>query len=75
LPRKEAYRKAIINSCSQKVVLDVGTGSGAIAVQLLRTDVKFVHAVEASGMIDVARSVVELLEERNRIRLYHSTIE
>ncbi len=31
-PRKEAYRKTSINNCAGLVVLDVGTGSGAIAI-------------------------------------------
>jgi methylase of polypeptide subunit release factors len=43
------------------VVLDVGTGTGAIALQCLRADAKFVHAVEASGVIDIAIQNMNLL--------------
>jgi predicted RNA methylase len=52
--RMEAYRCAMITTCNRKIVLDVGTGSGALAKMAARAGAHFVHAVEASAMAFIA---------------------
>mmetsp|Transcript_16149 Transcript_16149/g.44989 ORF Transcript_16149/g.44989 Transcript_16149/m.44989 type:complete len:444 (+) Transcript_16149:225-1556(+) len=60
--RTGAYFNAVMQNKKQfegKVVLDVGTGSGILAVFAAKAGAKKVYAVEATDMAKFARSVVE----------------
>ena len=60
--RTGAYYHAVMNNRRQfegKVVLDVGTGSGILAIFAAKAGAKKVYAVEATDMAKLARRVVE----------------
>lgn len=60
--RMDAYRDAILRnprSFKDKVVLDVGTGSGVLAIWAAKAGAKRVYAVEATSMAQQARRLVQ----------------
>jgi protein arginine N-methyltransferase 1 len=60
--RTGAYYNAVLQNRRQfhgKVVLDVGTGSGILALFAAKAGAKKVYAVEATDMAKHARSLVE----------------
>lgn len=60
--RQEAYAKAIANNAvlfKDKVVLDVGAGSGILSAFCARAGAKRVYAVEPSKLAEIARSVMK----------------
>jgi hypothetical protein len=61
-PRMEAYRNSIFSQKSLfegKAVLDVGTGTGVLAMWCAQAGARKVYAVEGSGMAAVASRLVE----------------
>ncbi|XP_042905424.1 protein arginine N-methyltransferase 6 isoform X1 [Parasteatoda tepidariorum] len=59
--RTQAYRRAILTNYKmfhQKVVLDVGAGTGILSVFCAQAGAKKVYAVEASSIAEAARKVV-----------------
>lgn len=60
--RTGAYHDAILNNrkCFEgKVVLDVGTGSGILAIFAAQAGAKKVYAVEATGMAKYAKKLCD----------------
>jgi ribosomal protein L11 methylase PrmA len=60
--RTELYRDAILNNPSNfkgKVVLDVGCGSGILALFAAQAGAKKVYAIEASNMAYFARKLIK----------------
>jgi predicted RNA methylase len=60
--RTGAYHQAILNnrhSFEDKAVLDVGTGSGILAIFAAQAGARKVYAVEATDMAKVAKRLVE----------------
>src|SRR5579871_1066369 len=58
--RTTAYLEALKNSVGpESVVLDIGTGTGILAILAARLGAKKVYAVEADGIIDSARRLAE----------------
>lgn len=59
--RTSTYERAMLENAvdfKDKVVLDVGTGSGILAFFALKAGAKRVYAVELSGMADCAREIM-----------------
>ena len=59
----EAYRAALINNVHSKVVLEVGTGTGCLAMIASGARATMVYAVEATDMVKIARDTINLNEE------------
>ena len=60
--RTGAYHQAVVSNrkCFEgKVVLDVGTGSGILAIFAAQAGAKKVYAVEATSMAKLAKRMVE----------------
>jgi len=76
--RNEAYRRAIEENKEAfqgKVVLDVGTGTGLLAMLAARAGAKTVYAVEASGMASVAQLLVERNGFSGRVQVFRGRME
>ena len=74
-PRVIAYRNALLYVADKKVLLEVGTGTGILAIIAARAGARMVHAVEASGMAAVAANNCAQIPEAARIKVYHGRIE
>ena len=54
---------------SDDVVLDIGTGTGVLAIAAARAGARKVYAVEAGAMADVAQAVINLTEVADKIQI------
>lgn len=76
--RTGAYHQAILNNraCFEgKVVLDVGTGSGILAIFAARAGARKVYAVEATNMAKLARQLVahnDVRSDTGRLTFVHA---
>jgi len=76
--RTGAYFRAMLDNPEQfkdKVVLDVGTGSGILAMFAAKAGAKKVYAVEATSMALNARKLVEANHLQDVITVIQGTIE
>lgn len=76
--RMTAYYNAVKMNPSQfenKVVLDVGTGSGILAIWAAQAGAKHVYAVEATFMATHARTLIEANGLKDKITVIQSSIE
>eukprot|EP01138_Halocafeteria_seosinensis_P013241 gb/GECG01013523.1/.p1 GENE.gb/GECG01013523.1/~~gb/GECG01013523.1/.p1 ORF type:complete len:367 (+),score=37.24 gb/GECG01013523.1/:1-1101(+) len=76
--RTGTYRNAMISNPStfkDAVVLDVGTGSGVLAVFAVQAGAKKVYAVEASAIADRARHLIEANNLSDKITVIRGTVE
>lgn len=74
--RTDAYLEAIAALDLQgKVVLDVGCGTGVLAIACARAGARAVYAVEASPVADAARRVVEANGHGGVITVIHGRME
>jgi SAM-dependent methyltransferase len=76
--RTGAYFRAVRNNARQfkdKVVLDVGTGSGILALFAAQAGAKVVYAVEATSMAKHARALVEANGYGGVVQVIQGTIE
>lgn len=61
-PRTDAYRKAILENKSyfkDKIVMDVGCGTGILSIFCAQAGAKKVYAVEASKLANLAKEVIK----------------
>lgn len=73
--RIDAYDRALARLVKPgDVVLDVGTGTGILAMLAARHGAARVHAVESTGVIDLARSLVAANGLQDVVRLHHADI-
>jgi protein arginine N-methyltransferase 1 len=79
MARMEAYHSAIFKNklemFSDKVVLDVGTGTGVLAVWAAKAGAKRVYAVEASSAAELARRLVRSSNVSDLVKVLHSKVE
>lgn len=76
--RTGAYYQAVLSNKRQfqgKVVLDVGTGSGILAIFAAKAGAKKVYAVEATNMAKNARKLVEHNKLSHVVEVIQGTIE
>ena len=68
--RTSGFLAAIRNAVRPgDIVVDIGTGTGVLAVAAARAGAKHVYAVEASGIADIAKMVFEANHVADRITL------
>ncbi len=79
MARMEAYYSAIFKNKSEiiadKVVLDVGTGTGVLAVWAAKAGAKRVYAVDASNAAKLARRLVQVSNVSDIVTVLHSKVE
>uniref|UniRef100_A0A1A9WLY0 type I protein arginine methyltransferase n=1 Tax=Glossina brevipalpis TaxID=37001 RepID=A0A1A9WLY0_9MUSC len=77
-PRQQAYKRAIesnANLFKDKVVLDVGAGTGILSAFCAKAGAKLVYAVEASNLAEIALKVMEDNGLTPVVKVIHSKIE
>ncbi|KAJ2948547.1 hypothetical protein O0L34_g7802 [Tuta absoluta] len=77
-PRTEAYRNAILASrdyFKDKVVMDVGCGTGILSLFCAQAGAKKVYAVEASNLASLAKEIVKENNFENVIEVVQSRVE
>lgn len=75
-PRMQAYLAAIENNeLSGKVVMDVGSGTGVLAMFAARAGAKKVYAVEASDFATVSKELIEANGFGDVIEVVHGKVE
>ncbi|MBE7383127.1 MAG: class I SAM-dependent methyltransferase [Leptolyngbya sp. SIO1E4] len=79
MARMKAYHSAIFKNKSEmladKVVLDVGTGTGVLAVWAAKAGAKHVYAVDASHAAGLAKRLVQSSQVSDSVTVLHSTVE
>jgi len=74
--RTQAYQRAIeANIKEGDVVIDVGTGTGILALFAAKAGAKKVYAIEPTGMIDLAKQIAERNGFSNRIEFIKAKAE
>jgi len=76
--RSLTYRKMIednIELFKDKVVMDIGCGTGVWACMAALLGAKRVYAIEASGMAEVAKQVVNENGFQGKVTIFHDTVE
>jgi predicted RNA methylase len=53
--RMRSFKEAIDASCSGKVVIDVGAGTGILSIMAAKAGALQVYAIEKSGIVKEAR--------------------
>jgi len=77
-PRTEAYRDAILankEAFQDKVVMDVGAGTGILSLFCMKAGARKVYAVEASEMAGPLKSIVEANGASGVIEVIHGKAE
>lgn len=75
--RTDSYRKAICapDIVKDKVVLDVGCGTGILCLFAARAGAKHVYGIDCAGIIEQAREIVKLNEYEDKITLIRGKVE
>lgn len=61
-PRVTAYKDAILKNkeyFKDKIVMDVGCGTGILSIFCAKAGAKKVYAVEASNIVNLAKEIIE----------------
>ena len=78
VPRTTSYRDAILNNADyfkDKVVLDVGAGTGILSLFCMRAGARKVYAVEASQMAECLKDIVKANDDHGVIEVIHGQVE
>eukprot|EP01126_Amoeba_proteus_P021639 TRINITY_DN2201_c0_g2_i4.p1 TRINITY_DN2201_c0_g2~~TRINITY_DN2201_c0_g2_i4.p1 ORF type:complete len:394 (-),score=78.96 TRINITY_DN2201_c0_g2_i4:349-1530(-) len=76
--RTNTYRNAMLQNPSDfkdKIVLDVGCGTGILSIFAVQAGAKHVYAVDASNVIEVAKELVKHNNLSNKITFIRGRIE
>lgn len=76
--RTNAYRRAIVENkhlFQDKIVMDVGCGTGILSMFAVDAGAKHVYAIEASGIARQARGIIEENHMSDRITVIQKKIE
>ena len=73
--RTEAFRKAIHEMVSRRVVVDVGAGTGILSIFAAEAGAKHVYAIEASNIVKVCRDRIQSRGLQRQIETMHSRAE
>ena len=76
--RTEAYQAAITENgqyFQDKVVMDIGAGTGVLSLFAMQAGAKKVFAVEASPLVDVLKEIVKLNDDQGVIEVIHGKAE
>jgi len=76
--RCNAYRDAILQNVADfkdKVILDVGCGTGILSIFCAEAGAKKVYAIDASDIADQAKRIVELNKPSDKIEVIKGKIE
>ena len=76
--RTEAYQKAITENAHyfrDKIVMDVGAGTGVLSLFAMQAGAKKVFAVEASPLAEVLKEIVKLNDEQGVIEVIQGKAE
>jgi protein arginine N-methyltransferase 1 len=76
--RTETYQSAILNNSQlfkDKIVLDVGTGTGILSMFACQAGAKHVYGIDMSNIIDQAKIIVEKNGFADRITLIKGKVE
>ena len=76
--RTAAYHDAIVQNAvdfHDKVVLDVGTGSGILAYFAIKAGARKVYAVEASDVADRAKLLMQAAGLSDRVIVFKCKVE
>ncbi|XP_076234169.1 uncharacterized protein LOC143179057 [Calliopsis andreniformis] len=76
--RTLAYKNAIMNSkhmFQDKIVMDVGAGTGILSIFCAQAGAKMVYAIEASDLVKLTNEVVLENKLSDKITVIHSKVE
>eukprot|EP00116_Pleurobrachia_bachei_P000827 sb/3461089/ len=76
--RTSTFQRAILDNHTDfqdKIVLDVGAGSGILSFFAVQAGAKHVYAVEASGMAEHCRELIKHNKYEDKITVIHGMIE
>ncbi|XP_045777482.1 probable protein arginine N-methyltransferase 6.1 [Maniola jurtina] len=77
-PRTDTYRRAILENkgyFKNKVVMDVGCGTGILSIFCAQAGAKKVFAIEASNLANLAKEIVKENNFEDVIEVIHSKVE
>lgn len=77
-PRQEAYYKSILNNhelFKDKIVMDVGAGTGILSAFCAKAGAKRVYAVEASNLAKLALNVIDENNLSEVVKVIQSKVE
>ena len=77
-PRTQSYKDAILKNehyFKDKIVMDVGAGSGILSLFAWKAGAKKVYAVEASGLASILVQVVQENQAQDVIEVCHCKVE
>ncbi|KAF7997304.1 hypothetical protein HCN44_005581 [Aphidius gifuensis] len=78
VPRMEAYKNAIFNNkhlFENKIVMDVGAGTGILSIFCAKNGAKKVYSVEASGLSKMITKVIAENELTDKIQVIENKLE
>lgn len=77
-PRQEAYKNAIMKNADlfkDKIVMDVGAGTGILSALCAKAGAKLVYAIEATNLAKIALTVMEENNLTATVKIIHSKVE